>query len=136
MGQNAIFWPAAAQALLTVVILLSMGPVRARSMRENRTTYDDIALGQPAWSETATKFSNNYKNQFELPVLFYAVCALALAAKVVDPLLVGLAWAFVAARVAHALIHVTYNKVPHRATAFFVSIVLVIAMWLSVASRV
>jgi len=42
----------------------------------------------------------------------------------------GLAWAFVAARVAHSWIHCTYNKVMHRFRAYALSVFALLALWL------
>ena len=41
-----------------------------------------------------------------------------MATKRVDQAYVWLAWAFVAARIAHSLVHIGYNNVLHRLTVF------------------
>ena len=42
---------------------------------------------------------------------------------------VGLAWAYVALRVVHSLIHLSYNHVYHRLAAFVVSNGVLAALW-------
>lgn len=135
MSQTSILYPAFAHVLLTIAVMLVMGRRRAASMKQKRHTFDDVALGQDVWAEAATKAARNYANQFEMPVLFHAACAMALAAKAVDTTLVYLAWAFVATRVAHSVIHIGHNNVPQRALAFTASAVLALAMWVVLVWR-
>ena len=138
MSQSAIFFPVLVQALLTLSVLILLGPARARSMRETKQqlTDDDVRIGHNTWSEEATKVSNNFKNQFELPVLFYAIVAFALALKQADPVMTGLAWAFAASRVVHAAIHVGPNVVMWRGVAYIIGAVTLLAMWLLLGWRV
>ena len=136
MSQVSILYPAFAHVLLTVLVMLTMGLRRSASMREKGHTFKDIALGQDVWNEAATKAARNYSNQFEMPVLFHAACAMALAAKAVDSTLVYLGWAFIAARIVHTVIHLGNNSVPPRALAFFVSATIVLAMWIVLVLRV
>lgn len=137
MTQVAIFYPILLQVLLTLAVLVLMGPARSQSMRENRQqiTDKDVAIGRIVWSEQATKVANNYKNQFELPVLFYAAAAFAVVFKQADALMVGLAWAFAISRVVHAIIHIGPNVVIWRGIAFLVGAAVLLAMWLLMAWR-
>jgi hypothetical protein len=137
MSQNLILLPVLAQVALTLVVLTLMGPARAASMRERRQRLDDMALaGDKDWGAEALKRSNNFKNQFEVPVLFYAVTAFALITRMVDPLMLTLATLFVASRIVHTLIHIGPNRVAPRAIAFLVGLVLIVAMWVILAWRV
>jgi hypothetical protein len=135
---TAIILPVALQAFLTLVVLLLLGPARARSMREAGQSLadDDVRLGINRWSEQAIKLSNNYKNQFELPVLFYAVAGLALQAGAVDVGMVSLAWVFAISRVVHAAIHIGPNIVMWRGSAFAVGVLALLAMWAKLALHV
>ena len=64
---------------------------------------------------------DNFKNQFELPVIFYALCLLFIVTDSSNTGLVIAAWVFVASRVLHTLIHVTNNKIfPNRFLAFLI----------------
>ncbi len=138
MPDTALLAPVIIQALLTFAILIMLGPARSKSMRETRTRMSDpgLALGTSPWNDHATRVSNNFKNQFEMPVLFYAVCAFTILARRVDLLMVGLAWAFVATRLVHAFIHLTNNVVRIRALLFFAGALILLAMWLVLAFRV
>ena len=135
--RHALLFPAAAQALLTLAVLIYLAPVRARSMRQARQQLDDeeVRIGRNRWSQEAQKVSNNYRNQFELPVLFYAVIAYAMILGQGDALMVGLAWAFVASRIVHAAIHIGPNVIAWRAPAFLAGAVALSAMWVVLVWR-
>ena len=96
----------------------------------------DIALGQPRWTEDATKVANCYHNQFQLPVLFYVLVVLALFARKADLLFVVMSWIFVVSRIVHAVIHVRSNYVPHRFYAFAVGAIVLLLMWIIFAVRI
>jgi hypothetical protein len=137
MSQTAIFWPALAQVLLSIVVMVTMGRARSASMKARKQGLDDIAMNRPAdWDDASTKASNNFKNQFELPVLFFAAIAMALALKLVDPLVTAFAWAFVLARVIQTAVHLGPNKVGPRAAAYLVGALAILAMWIALAVRV
>ena len=137
MSQNLIVLPVLAQVLLTLVVLVLMGPARSRSMRERRQRLEDMALAaEKDWNEAARKVANNFKNQFELPVLFYVVCLFALATRTVDTALFVLACVFVLSRIAHTAIHIGPNVVAWRGTAYLVGFAALILMWVLLAWRI
>lgn len=78
--------------------------------------------------------SNNLKNQFELPVLFYVSVLLSLVLMVQDPLLVWLSWGFVAFRYAHSLVHCSYNDVNHRFVVYAASCLFLLLIWIRLAT--
>jgi hypothetical protein len=137
MSQNLIVLPVAAQALLAFVVLFVMARARARSQKERGQNLQDLALASNSdWNEAALKAANNYKNLFEIPVLFFAAAAFALITRTVDGWMIGLAWLFVASRVLHTIIHVTSNTVMLRGPVFMIGFVAVMAMWLLIVWRV
>jgi hypothetical protein len=135
MNQNLILLPVFAQVLLTFAVLIAMGGRRRTALTSKATRMKDIALGQDAWPVDATKAANNFRNQFEIPVLFYAVVAFALLTKSVDAWMLGFAAVFVMARAVHAFIHLGANQVMNRAYAYFVSVGAVLAMWILLMAR-
>ncbi|MGQ3301306.1 MAPEG family protein [Reyranella sp.] len=72
-------------------------------------------------------------NQFEFPVLFYALVAIAIAIPVRDPLIATLAWCYVALRWAHALSHIAFNRLYVRTPIFMLGNVVLLGMWLALA---
>lgn len=132
-----IFWPAFAQVLLTIVVLLALGRARAVSMKARKQSLDDIAMNRPTdWDEQATKASNLYKNNFEMPVLFFACIGFALALQINSPVLVALAWLFVATRAVQSYVHLGANQVTYRGSAFLVGGLAVLLMWIMLAFNV
>ena len=131
MNQIDILYPVFAQVLLVIVVASSMAVARARAIRtmDRGRGNPDLARGKTVWPEDAAKRAANYINQFELPVLFYAVVAFALVAKGADLVMVVLAWLFVLSRIAHAAIHVGPNKVRWRSPVFAVGFLIVVVMW-------
>ena len=130
MQSPAIFLPAVAMVALTIAVVLRMFFERKRQMRTERIQFSEI----PSSSQMAARFADtraadNYKNLFEMPVLFYVALGVAYATSQVSPLVLGLAWGYVAFRVLHSCIHCTYNRVMHRFYAFFASNLVLWTLW-------
>jgi hypothetical protein len=138
VNQVAILYPVFVQVLLTLVVLISLAPARGRSMRANRQRLSDadVELGRNLWSDQATKRANNFRNQFEIPILFYAVVAFALITKGADSVMIVLAWLFVLSRLAHAAVHVGPNKIRWRAPIYVFGVAVILAMWVKLALHV
>jgi hypothetical protein len=73
--------------------------------------------------------ARHYSNLFEVPLLFYVAGVTAMLLGYQTTLMLGLAWLFVALRLVHTAIHLTYNNVVHRLGAFLLSFLCVLAMW-------
>jgi hypothetical protein len=137
MPQNLIILPVMAQVALTFAVFIVMALTRRASIARRRQNLQDLALAtEKDWDEPALQASNCYKNQFETPILFYVVTAFALMTRMVDPVLFGLACLFVATRIVHAIIHIGVNRVAGRGAAFFVGVLVLIAMWIILGWRV
>ena len=131
VSQVVILYPVFVQVLLTVLVYCLLLAARARAIKATGAQRGggDIAMGRFAWPEDAEKRAHNQRNQFELPVLFYAVTAFALILGAVDLTMVALAWSFVASRILHAAIHVGPNPVRWRGPVFILGFLIVTAMW-------
>lgn len=96
-----------------------------------------FALGEDASVPLPARLANrNYMNLLELPVLFYVACLMAMMIGRGTPAMVGLAWLYVALRMAHSLVHVTYNHVMHRFAVFAVSNGVLVLMWVLLGLQV
>ncbi len=71
--------------------------------------------------------SENFRNLFEVPVLFYALVLMVFHLGMVDIWFLGLAWGFAGFRVLHSVIHCSYNHVPHRFAAYGIAC---LALWI------
>jgi len=75
-------------------------------------------------------------NQFEFPVLFYTLVAIAIATPVSDPAIAGVAWCYVVLRWAHALSHLAFNRLYVRTPIFMIGNIALLVMWLMLALAV
>jgi hypothetical protein len=138
MNQVAILYPVFVQVLLTLAVYGLLAAARARAIKasDRARGSPDLAMGRFAWPEDAEKRAHNQRNQFELPVLFYAVAAFALIVGAADLVMVVLAWAFVLTRIAHAAIHIGPNKVRWRGPAFAAGALILAVMWVKLLFHV
>lgn len=74
--------PVFVQVGLTFVLFMMMAVTRTRLLSSGEVRSDAIALGEPGWPTKVTQYANAFRNQFELPVLFYALIAFILITKV------------------------------------------------------
>lgn len=118
MENNPLYLPLLIQIALSVIILFWLAYSRVsriakQGMKEIRKT------GFPVHVNNA---SDNFKNQFEVPVLFYALCLFFIISGGATRTVVIAAWVFVAFRIIHALIQLTKNIIfPYRFLSFFIS---------------
>jgi hypothetical protein len=119
-----------ALVVLTFLVGLRLLYVRAQEMREKRVHPQAVSTSQlMATRLQNVQVADNFRNLFETPVLFYALVATAVASQHVPSWLVIGAWAFVAFRGVHSLIHCTYNRVMHRFAAFGLGFLLLVGLW-------
>ncbi len=129
MSQSAIFAPFFATMFLTLLVWVYMYVRRIAWITRNRISPRDLAvpgmltqLSPPA----VTNPSDNLKNLFEIPVLFYALVLYLFATRQVDALYVDVAWIFVAFRAVHSAVHCTFNLVMLR---FYLYLIATLAVW-------
>ena len=130
MVDARVFLPALAMAALTCLVWLRMFFVRIGQMKRDRIHPQAVATSAQAQARlTDSRVADNFRNLFELPVLFYTALAVAALAGLVGPVTLGLAWTFVALRCLHSAIHCSYNKVMHRFYAYFAGGLVLWALW-------
>ena len=120
---------------LTFALLLGMVGARRQALVGGETKIRDIALGEPKWPNRATQIANCYRNQFELPLLFYVLIALALPLRHTDLFIVLMSWVFVVIRFVHAGIFVTSNDFGRRSMAWLAGVLVLLAMWVYFALK-
>ena len=135
MSVQMVLLPVFVLVGLTFVLLLWMAGTRRQALVGGETKIRDIALGQSNWPNRATQVGNCFANQFELPLLFYILIALALPLRRVDLFLVLMSWVFVVTRFAHAGIFVTSNDLNRRSLAWFAGVLVLFAMWIYFALK-
>ena len=132
MRNPAILYPMFALAAWTLVVLLLIPIARVRSARRREIVVNDFKYGEsPAVPPAVSIPNRNYMNLLELPMLFYVVCIVLYVTAGASTTTIALAWAFVALRVVHSLIHLSYNRVLHRLAAFTASNVALVMLWVT-----
>jgi len=134
---NAIFQPVVVLALWTGVVIAMTGLRRVRAVRTGRVHVRVFSAGEaPEVPEELRIPNRNLMNLLEMPVLFYVVCTAFYVTGPVAPGVVSLAWAYVGLRLAHSIIHLTYNRVGHRFLVFAASNIVLLVMWIRFARTV
>jgi hypothetical protein len=136
MSIQMVLLPVFVQVGLTFALLVMMVGARRQTLVNGETKIKNIALGEPNWPKGATQIGNCYRNQFELPVLFYVLIALALPLRRADFLIVVLSWVFVIVRLLHAGIFVSSNDLGRRSTAWLAGVVVLLVMWIYFALKI
>lgn len=134
-GSLSLVYPVLAAVLLTFAVYVRLGQVRYRAFKRREVRVRDVTLSDDGWPDYARQASNNLKNQFESPVLFYVLCGVANFVGATHGLMAALAWAWVIVRFTHFVIHTTSNRLPQRANVFAVSLAILFVMWVLVVAR-
>ena len=128
---KAIFLPVVALAALTLVVALLLLRARFRAGYRRQVNLGDFRYGESQRVPPEARLpSRNLSNLFEFPVLFYVGCVILFVTGSVDAAGLALAWAYVACRALHSLIHLSYNNVVHRLAAFAASNVVLLLIWI------
>jgi hypothetical protein len=136
LAEKLLILAVAAQVLLTLAILVWMGFERVPRVMRGEIAMKDIAVEREAYPLQARLLSNNFDNQFQLPVLFYVAVLFSLWLGGVGWAELVLGWSFVALRYVHAAIHVTTNNVPRRLVVYSAGMVVLSLLWLWLVMRV
>ena len=129
MNQAVIFWPVLALIVWTFLILVQVPIRRFRAAFAGRVVASDFRLGESANVPADVALPNRvFMNLVEVPALFYVVCIVCFVTANVNVLLLTLAWLYVALRIVHSIVYLTYNHVVHRFAVFAASNLLVLAM--------
>ena len=123
-----------AQGVIAFVLLWVLGMIRVPMVKSGKMPMADMALSRDPWPEQEKRVSNAFDNQFQLPVLFYIACGLALY---FGPgwTEVLLAWLFVLARIAHAVVFATTNNVAQRFSAYVICFGVLVILWADLIIR-
>jgi hypothetical protein len=132
MVADLIFWPMIVLALTSLWLYVPMSQARIKTIKSGKAKAGTYKLndGEP---EESRLFNNAIANQFESPVLFYAVCLAIYVTGMAGWPMIALAWAYAVAKLAHIYVHISTNNLRHRRPAFIVSYALLIALWVAFA---
>ncbi|WP_017317365.1 MAPEG family protein [Mastigocladopsis repens] len=108
MTQDAIFSPFFATVFLTLLVWVYMYIRRISFITSRKMRSQDLTVPGTLAQISPPNVSNpsdNLKNLFEIPVLFYALVLYLFITKQVDTVYVNAAWVFVVFRVLHSAVH-------------------------------
>jgi hypothetical protein len=138
MSFNPILLPLLSMVFLTFAVWIYLFALRIPETKQLKIDLDELRDRAKAHQilTVSAAASNNLKNLFELPVLFYLAAMLAMLLLIQDSLLVLLAWGFVIMRIVHSIIQCTYNRVMHRFMAYMISCLFLVFLWIRLASYI
>ncbi len=128
---SSLVLPMSAMVLLTFVVLTMMFRSRVAAVKRGEVDarFYKTYQGENTEPRGTAQLSRHFVNHFEAPVLFYVACVTAMVVGQGSPLMAGLAWAFVATRVVHTIIHTGGNRIPPRIGAYFAGWIVLLVMW-------
>ena len=129
MSQTAIFGPVFATLSLTFLVWVYLYVRRIRFITGNSLSPEQLAVPGALAELSPPEVSNpsdNFKNLFEIPVLFYVLALYLFVTSQVDAIYLIAAWVFVGFRVLHSAVHCTINIVMLR---FYLYLISTLAVW-------
>jgi hypothetical protein len=131
MNQSAIFAPFLTVMFLTLVVWFYMYARRIPFLQKSRVDLNSLTAAELARisPRAVSNPSDNLKNLFELPTLFYAVVLYLFVVNKVDNAYLIAAWVFAIFRVLHSAVHCTVNIVLIR---FWLYCISALALWFMV----
>ena len=124
---SSILWPLIAQILWTFMLYTWLTWARVQAVRRGEVDYSCFELGREE-PRAIARITRNLANQFELPIVFYAVVVLLVAIEDVTAIDVVAAWVFVAGRVIHTLVQTLTDKVELRGRVFMINFLAVVVL--------
>jgi hypothetical protein len=129
---GSILWPMLAHIGWVSMLYVWLTVARQRAVKSGQIASSCFVLGRDEPLEVA-RITRNLANQFELPLIFYALVVLLVALGQVTRFDVIAAWVFVAGRVAHTLVQTLTDNVPLRGQVFTINFLAVVALAAHVA---
>ncbi|MBX9774556.1 MAG: MAPEG family protein [Xanthobacteraceae bacterium] len=131
-AMTSILWPMLAHVAWVVLIYLWLTYARWVAVRRGQVGYASFEFNREE-PPAVQRIRLNLANQFEWPVVFYALVVLLVALGKVTAFDVIAAWVFVAGRVIHTLVQTLTDDVPLRGQVFTINYVAVLALAAHVA---
>ena len=131
MTQSEIFAPVFAMLVLTMIVWVYMYIKRISFIQSQNLIADEVTAAKLAELSppSVSNPSDNLKNLFEIPTLFYALMLYLFVSQQVDAVYLIAAWVFVLFRVLHSSVHCTINIVMLR---FYLYLIATLSLWFMV----
>src|SRR5215470_8922482 len=129
---TSILWPMLAHIGWIVLLYTWLTYARMRAVARGEIERSCFVLGRDEPLQVA-RITRNLANQFEWPVMFYALVVLLVALGKVTLVDVIAAWVFVLGRVIHTLVQTLTDNVPLRGQVFMINFLAVLVLAAHVA---
>ena len=132
MPGSEIFVPFFGMLLLTLSVWIILYVKRLGYIVGHKIDSQDLTTpekGAKLFPEKIHWPALNFRNLFELPVIFYALCLYLYVTGNVDNVYLTSAWVFFGFRILHSAIHCTVNIVKFRFAAYMIG---AIVLWFMV----
>ncbi len=129
MTQDAIFSPFFATVFLTLIVWVYMYIRRISFITSTKLSQKELSVPGTLAQISPPNVSNpsdNLKNLFEIPIIFYALVLYLFITNQVDAVYVNAAWIFVVFRALHSAVHCTFNLIILR---FYLYLFSTLAVW-------
>lgn len=117
--------------LVLVFILFAVVSLK----RLQATNAEDVSIADLAHTgrepELSRRWARNLDNQFQVPLLFYALVALLYATHSITYLQIALAWVFLFGRIVHTVVQTSGDNVTLRGRIFTINFLALAFMWLA-----
>ena len=134
---TTLIYPMFALFLITFVVFVTMFLRRRQAVRDGKINIRFFKDFNPSFAENSPedmiRATRHFTNLFEVPVLFYTASLIAMQIQLQTVAIYIFAWTFVAARGAHAFIHLGNNRLYPRMISYALGWTAVGAMWIHIA---
>lgn len=127
-----LIYPTLAMIFWVFVVGVILALRRKAAFASGAVRPDEVTVSTERYPVPARLAAANFTNQFETPVIFFAVVMVAMETGATGHAMALLAWLYVATRIAHTLIHVGPNKLPLRGAVYGIGVIALFCMWLGV----
>ena len=124
MQGTEIFGPFFGMLVLTFVVWAVMYSRRISWIVKNKIDTQELNTpekGAAIAPESVSFPSHNFRNLFEMPVIFYALCLYLFVTGNVDSTYMTSAWVFLVFRSIHSVVHCTVNIVKLRFLTYMIA---------------
>ena len=136
MLPSPILAPVIMLVLWTLGMCVWLYAVRIPTLKKHNIVYDPHRPSEEFHAQLPAEVrwkADNYNNLLEQPTIFYAVALTLALLNAGSGLNAGLAWLYVALRIAHSLVQVLMNKVMIRFALFAAASIVLLVMAASAA---
>jgi|MEHZ01.3.fsa_nt_MEHZ010847633.1_3 hypothetical protein len=130
MADKLILYPIFPMLALTVYVLFRTFLMRVAAVKSGEVSHKYYRLYSMGDEPEACRANSRHlTNLLEIPPLFYISCILIYVTDTNSLVLMICAWLFALSRFIHSYVHLGTNRLRNRYRIYFVSICLLIAIW-------